>query len=221
MEDHCGARQGSYIWGRSIHNVRIERLWVDVTARLGPRATWSENFTMLELHHGLDINNVNHIWLLLHLFLPTLNDQLTFFAQSWNEHQIRIRNGPNRSPADMFYFNTLVHGVRGHALAADLSEEEFKVHGVDLEGLHDDTLLHSQRESNAEETGWTSWLGRVGPPEHLNEVPVESPQGPFYPDQVAALEAVIAEWCGLAADSDIHLWNIALAFCRTLNNTAF
>ncbi|KAJ7036875.1 hypothetical protein C8F04DRAFT_1220836 [Mycena alexandri] len=164
MEEHCGARWGSYIWGRSIHNVRIERLWVDVTAQVG--ATWSKNFTMLELHHGLDINN----------------------------HQIQIRNGHNRSPADMFYFDTLVHGAHGHALAADLSEEE-------LEGLHDDTLLHSQRENNAEETGWTSWLRRVGPPEHLNEVPV------------AALEAIIAEWRGLAADWDIiHLWNIALAF---------
>ncbi|KAJ7019690.1 hypothetical protein C8F04DRAFT_1197470 [Mycena alexandri] len=133
---------------------------------------------------------------------------------------IQIRNGPNWSPADMFYFDTLVHGARGHALAADLSEEELEVYGVDWKGLHDDTPLHSQRENNPEETGWTSWLGRVGPPEHLNEVPVESPQGPFYPDQVAALEAVIAEWRGLAADSDIiHLWNIALAFCRTLNNT--
>ncbi|KAJ7027536.1 hypothetical protein C8F04DRAFT_1222908 [Mycena alexandri] len=204
MEEHCGARWGSYIWGQSIHNVRIERLWVDVTAQVG--ATWSKNFTMLELHHRLDINNVNHIWLLHHLFLPTINDQLTFFAQSWNEHQIQIRNGPNRSPGDMFYFDTLVHGAHGHALAADLSEEELEVYGVDWEGLHDDTLLHSQRKNNAEETGWTSWLGRVGPPEHRNEVPVESPQ----------------EWRGLAADWDIiHLWNIALAFCRTLNNTAF
>ncbi|KAJ7017993.1 hypothetical protein C8F04DRAFT_978180 [Mycena alexandri] len=147
---------------RSIHNVRIERLWVDVTAQVG--ATWSKNFTMLELHHGLDVNNVNHIWLLHHLFLPTINDQLTFFAQSWNEHQIQIRNGPNRSPADMLYFDTLVHGAHGHALAADLSEEELEVYGVDWEGLHDVTLLHSQRENNAEETGWTSWLGRVGPP---------------------------------------------------------
>ncbi|KAJ7769386.1 hypothetical protein B0H16DRAFT_1238581, partial [Mycena metata] len=147
----------------------------NVTAQVG--ATWSENFTMLEPHHGLDISNVNHIWLLHHLSLPTINHQLTFFAHSWNEH----RNGPNpsRAPANMFYFDTLVHGVHGHALTADLSEEELEVYGVDWEGLYDDTFLHSQRENNAEETGWTSWLGQVGPPEHLNEVPVESPRGPF------------------------------------------
>ncbi|KAJ7030895.1 hypothetical protein C8F04DRAFT_1112240 [Mycena alexandri] len=63
----------------------------------------------------------------------------------------------------------------------DINNEELEVYGVDWEGLHDDTLLHSQHENNAEETGWTSWLGRVGPPEHLNEVPVESPQGLSHP----------------------------------------
>ncbi|KAJ7722087.1 hypothetical protein B0H16DRAFT_1334865, partial [Mycena metata] len=200
-----------------IHSVRIKRLWVDVTAQVG--ATWSENFTMLELHRGLDINNVNHIWLLHYLFLPTINDQLTFFAQLWNEHRIQIRNGPNRSPADMFHFDTL---VRGHALVDDLSEEELEVYGVDWEGLHHNTLLHSQRENNTAEMGWTSWLVCVGPPEHLNEVPVESPEGPLHLDQVAALEAVVGQWRGLAANLNIiHLWSIAFAFCRTLNNTAF
>ncbi|KAJ7714928.1 hypothetical protein B0H16DRAFT_1667180 [Mycena metata] len=182
MEEHCSVRQGYF---RSIHNVRIERLWVDVTAHVG--ATWSKNFTMLELHHRLDINNVNHIWVLHHLFLPTINHQLTFFAHSSCQHE--------------------------HALAADLSEEQLEVYGVDWEGLHNDTLLHSQRENIAGETGWTSWLGQVGPSEHLNEVPVESPQGPFYPEQVTVLEAVIPQWCSLAANSVIiHLWSITLAF---------
>ncbi|KAJ7076046.1 hypothetical protein B0H15DRAFT_791105 [Mycena belliarum] len=205
--------------GISIHNVRIERLWVDVTAQVG--ATWSQHFTMLELHHGLDINNVNHIWLLHHLFLPTINDQLTFFAQSWNEHRINIRDGPNRSPIDMFHFDMLVHGARGHSLAADLPEEELEVYGVDWEGLHDDALLQSQRENNSAEAGWTSWIG-AGPPEHLNEVPVESPEGPFHPDDIAALETVVGPWRGLAADSDVvQMWNHALAFCRILNGPRF
>src|SRR5437016_4669654 len=70
---------------RSIHNVRIERLWVDVTAQVG--ATWANLFTILELRHGLNINNSNHIWLLHFLFLPTINQDLTFFAESWNHHR--------------------------------------------------------------------------------------------------------------------------------------
>ncbi|KAJ7504931.1 hypothetical protein B0H11DRAFT_1709235 [Mycena galericulata] len=203
-----------------IHNVRIERLWVDVTAQVG--ATWSENFTLLELHHGLDINNTSHIWLLHYLFLPTINDQLTFFMGAWNEHKIQIRNGPNRSPSDMYGFDRLVHGVRGHAVPEDLPEDELEVYGVDWEGLHDEALLQSQRSNNGSESGWTSWLGRIGPPEHLKEVPVEPPQGPFGPQELEALDNAISVWRGLASDSDVvALWINALACCRTLNRILF
>ena len=85
---------------RSVHNICIERLWVDITAQVG--ASWAEAFTNLEMNFGLDINNIHHIWLLHHLFLQSLNDQLSFFAESWNQHCMQIRDGSNRSPADMF-----------------------------------------------------------------------------------------------------------------------
>ncbi|KAJ6502998.1 hypothetical protein DFH09DRAFT_1252019 [Mycena vulgaris] len=165
--------------GKSVHNVRIEHLWVHVTAQLG--VTWSERFTILELRHGLDINNVAHIWLLHFLFLATINSQLAFFAQSWNQHRIQIRHGPNRAPADMFVFDLLVNGVRGNQLPAEenLSEEELEVYGIDWAGLRDDTLLASQRENNPMSEGATSWIGRVGPPplSNLSSVVVEPPIG--------------------------------------------
>ena len=71
---------------RSVHNVRIKCLWVDITAQVG--AHWADLFTDLELMHELDVNNVHHIWLL-----------------HWNHHKIQICDGPNHSPADMFGFN--------------------------------------------------------------------------------------------------------------------
>jgi hypothetical protein len=86
-----------------VHNVQIEHLWVNVTAQVG--AFWAEMFTQLELQHGLDINNTHHIWLIHHLFLSTINQQLAFFADAWNQHRIQIRDGPNRSPADLFGFD--------------------------------------------------------------------------------------------------------------------
>ncbi|KAJ7830386.1 hypothetical protein B0H13DRAFT_2240639 [Mycena leptocephala] len=147
--------------GRSIHNVRIERLWVDVTAQVG--ATWADHFTLLEIRHGLDINNVAHIWLLHFLFLGTINTQLSFFAEAWNQHRIQIHHSTNRSPTDMFVFDMFANGVRGDQLPAEeenLSEEELEVYGIDWQGLHDDNLLQSQAQNNSTAEGSSSWIAR-------------------------------------------------------------
>ena len=120
----------------------IECLWVDVTAQVG--AFWSDMFTDLKVQYGLNVNNSHHIWLLHHLFLHRINQQLAFFAESWNQHRIQIQDGPNHSPADMFGFNMLVHSICGNQLPEEyLTEEELEVYGVDWEGLHDEQLLCS------------------------------------------------------------------------------
>ena len=82
-------------------------------------ATWKDHLLRLELRFGLDINNSNHIWLLHRLYLPQINAQLNFFAESWNQHRLQIRDGPNRSPADIFGFDMLVCGIRGYRLSAE------------------------------------------------------------------------------------------------------
>ena len=207
-----------------MHNVRIERLWVDVTAQVG--ATWAEHFTALEMHHGLDINNANHIWLLHLLYLPTINQQLDFFASSWNQHRMQIRDGPNRSPADMFCFDMLVHGIRGTLLPLtstatidDMPDEELEVYGVDWEALRDDRLLESQRRNNSAGEGFSSWIGRSGPPDNLNLVPLDSPNSPLSEHQVLYLLNVVQPLMGQADDeSIITLWCNALAVARTMEN---
>jgi len=206
---------------RSVHNVRIERLWVDVTAQVG--ATWAEHFTMLELRHGLDINNSNHIWLLHHLFLSTINQQLAFFAESWNQHRLQIRTGPNRSPADLFVFDMLVHGLRGAQLPGDeMSLEELEVYGVDWEGLHEERLLQSHGQNNDVGEGWTSWVGRVGPPDHLNEVALESPNASLSPHEVQHLDAIIHSNIDGVQDADIvNLWSQGLAYARSIYGNQF
>lgn len=65
---------------RNVHNIRIECLWIDITIQVG--TTWSNVFIFLEMHHSLDINNQNHIWVLHHLFLETINIALGFFTDS-------------------------------------------------------------------------------------------------------------------------------------------
>lgn len=209
---------------RSVHNVRIERLWVDVTAQLG--ASWAEAFTQLELHHGLDINNTHHIWLLHLLFLPTINQELTFFAESWNQHRIQIRNGPNRSPADLFGFDMLVHGIRGSQLGSgpndNMTEEELEVFGVDWEGLREDNILQSLRRNAVPHEPPTSWIGRVGPPEHLNEVNLEPPMLSIPAEQLNILDEELNSWALTMGNISIEsLWDYGLVSARTMYGDLF
>jgi hypothetical protein len=209
------------MFARSVHNVRIERLWVDVTAQVG--ATWHEHFTILELRHGLDINNIHHIWLLHFLFLATINTELAFFAQAWNHHRMQIRTGPNRSPSDMFGFDMFVHGVRGAQLPDDqMLEEELEVFGVDWEGLEDERLLESQRNNNIAAEEATSWVGRVGPPENLGGVTLDSPEVPLQADQLTLLYEAVRPWMGSPERTSIILaWSTGMASARLIYGNHF
>jgi len=65
---------------RSVHNIHIERLWVDFTAGVG--AKWKNFFEELEVQSDLDPNLLSHIWLLHYLFLDKLNQDITDWANT-------------------------------------------------------------------------------------------------------------------------------------------
>jgi hypothetical protein len=204
---------------RSVHNVRIERLWGDVTTQIG--ASWADAFTDLELHHGLDINNQNHIWLLHILFLPILNSQLGFFIQGWNSHRIQIRGGPNRSPEDMFGFDMITNGIRGDFISDSLSDEELEVYGIDWGAYRDEQVLRSVRENATDEPA-SSWVGQVGPPPHLNEVPLYPPAGPAVAGTEQFVQRVAAVSVVQGGEVTIPLvWSQALAVAHSSYGNVF
>jgi hypothetical protein len=197
---------------------------VDITAQIG--ASWVETFTDLEINHGLDINNTHHIWLLHHLFLQSLNQQLTFFAESWNQHRMQIRQGPNRSPADMFGFDMLVHGLRGDHLSdpaeENLTDEELEVYGVDWEALQNEHILRSAQQNGQSDTGSTSWIRQVGPPGNLNEVPLFPPNTPSITD-TSDFDTLMVAWIAAQGQSATisTIWIYGLAIARTIYGNTF
>ncbi|KAG5649579.1 hypothetical protein H0H81_003004 [Sphagnurus paluster] len=137
MEETRGVTRGSYIWGRSVHNIRIEKLWRDLT--LGFGAKWKSFFQTLEMHDGLDVDSDAHIWLLHVLFLSDINIDALNWANAWNNHIMSIRNERQRSPRDMFVFGIIQNGVRG--MIDNNNDLDLDSFGIDWDDYDDPTVL--------------------------------------------------------------------------------
>lgn len=81
--------------GRSTHNTRIERLWLE-SGRHFARG-WRAFFTRLERLHFLERDNPQHIWLLHTLFMEDIQHDCDEFCDSWNSHPLSGK-GKNMSP---------------------------------------------------------------------------------------------------------------------------
>ena len=101
-------------------------------------------------------------------------------------------------------------------------EEELEVYGVDWEGLHDEQFLNSQRVKNLLSKGLDSWVGQVGPPDHLNEVSIDPPVGPLLLHKVDALDQLVQQWVHHPDDTDIiTLWTHALVYVWIISSNIF
>ncbi|KAG6852689.1 hypothetical protein C0991_009875 [Blastosporella zonata] len=221
IEELQGIGRGSYIWGRSVHNIRIERLWRDVT--LGFGAKWKDFFRGLEVHDGLDINSDAHIWLLHYLFLDDLNQDAMDWANAWNEHVLSIRGERQRSPKDMFVFGMIHNGVRGLEVGAEPSPlidlSEFGIDWDDYNSHH----LREHHDSHNTPDGDPLNPFQMHLPHYLSHVEVPQPASPFsvahfecFVNHIGPLQAVASR----NMISRRQLWTSTLQLCHHIYGTA-
>ena len=193
--------------------MRIERLWVDVTTQFGNK--WAEFFTSLEVSYGLDVNNVNHMWLLHLLFLADLNAEINFFVGGWNEHKISMKDQASRSPTDMFLFDMIANGVRGDHLAP----KDMDHFSVDWDAMRQARVVSSNLANNPVTEGTTSWSG-VGPPQHLNEVTVHTPPLPAsFLDATGLLSYLAPFMASMDSATLTSRWVHGLAYTRSIDHS--
>lgn len=214
-----------------MHNIRIERLWFDFTEGVG--AKWKLFFEELEYRADLNIDLPSHIWLLHHLFLNTLNQDIMDWANTWNNHRMSIPGEGTQTPAEMCWFSMLQDGAQGFTplqpngfepVEDTIEAEELAKYGVDWDAYQDQRIQEHHTATNPPDPfAHNPFISYH--PDNLNMVHVDESRFPFSPQELALFEHNfnLLPWelqSSRAMESCTQLWICALNICKQVKDVA-
>jgi len=227
---------------RSVHNIRIERLWVDVTNGFGSK--WKSFFRMLESNHGLDVDKDAHIWLLHFLFLGYINSDADAWMRAWNMHILSRRGDRHLSPNDLYHHGMASHGFRGlqpngpHDSSPFLApidsqdppilnEQDQMSYGIDWDELDVADIVGHHRDQHATNPSHTDPV--VNPflaldPADMHYVIVPNIRCPFSDQQIQELNNYMISHIPKEMhrtpnmEARVYAWELALHYCSNFSN---
>ena len=87
--------------GTNTNNQRIEKLWGDTNR--GITEFYWLLLTQLSDELGVDFENESHVFIIHHLFLDCINEDLQSFKLMWNNHKLRTEH--NKTPNQLLLEN--------------------------------------------------------------------------------------------------------------------
>lgn len=98
-----------YIFGKSVHNQPIERLWRDF--RRGVIQTYSIAIEILEREYEFDFDDQLQKYVFHAIFIPRIQQSTDLFVSMWNNHKRRLHN--NQTPLQIW--KSQIHLIRFHS----------------------------------------------------------------------------------------------------------
>ena len=111
-----GPNRGSIQTGKSVHNVRVERLHQDVYE--GVLSHYVKLFNDMEDNGLLDPMNEEHIFCLHFFYIPRLQRALNEFVFQWNSHPVSTES--NLSPEQLFITGCFANPLVDDAVPDDI-----------------------------------------------------------------------------------------------------
>eukprot|EP00112_Aurelia_sp_Birch-Aquarium-sp1_P026724 Seg968.7 transcript_id=Seg968.7/GoldUCD/mRNA.D3Y31 product="hypothetical protein" protein_id=Seg968.7/GoldUCD/D3Y31 len=131
MVDKWGAQHKAHLVGKSVHNQRIERLWVDV--RHCVTQVFMDAIDELILTSEYSPDAVVQKLCIQKIFLPVLNKRFADFIEQWNNHKLSSEH--QRSP-NQLWTEGMMKAYHTEAVAVLSQERRNEIEPISVDEMY-------------------------------------------------------------------------------------